>query len=55
MVAPIITFVCAAVIGFLAWQTSTVEAYLPEDKPMPAAEEPAAAAEPEEAEEAPAE
>lgn len=54
MVAPIITFVFAGIIGFLAWKTSTVEAYLPESQPMPAAEAPAAD-EPEEAEETDAE
>ena len=37
MVAPIISFVCAAVIGFLAWKLSTVESYLPPDDPEPMA------------------
>ena len=63
MVAPIITFLVAAGIGFLAWKTSTIEAYLPEDnyKAPPsrsaaaepeeeAAEEPEAVEEPEEVE-----
>ncbi len=43
MVAPIITFVVAAGVGFLAWQTSTVEPYLDDSNPL-AAEEAAAAA-----------
>lgn len=43
MVAPIITFVVAAGVGFLAWQTSTVEPYLDDSNPL-AAEEAVAAA-----------
>jgi hypothetical protein len=37
MVAPIITFVCAGIIGYLAWNLSTVESYLPTDSPEPVA------------------
>ena len=49
MVAPIITFVFAGIIGFLAWKTSTIEAYLPDDTTAAVAEAPAAG-EPAEAE-----
>lgn len=38
MVAPIITFVFAALVGFLTWSASTVESYAPPDDPEPAAE-----------------
>lgn len=31
MVAPIITFVVAALLGFLTWKTSTIDAYMPPD------------------------
>ncbi len=53
MVAPIITFVVAAGVGFLAWKTSTIEPYLPEDIPPPPAD--TAPADPEPVDDEPAE
>lgn len=60
MVAPIITFLIAAGLGFLAWKTSTIEPFMEDTPPptsvraaAPADEEPAD--EPAEEEEAPAE
>lgn len=44
MVAPIITFVLAALLGFLTWKTSTIEPYMPAEQGGRLAESPAAPA-----------